>query len=64
VFYEVLAMDVIQVTGSLEHYEWLIVRWAAFLMFVWFIILVVDKHIPVRAAIKRLIEWIFPSLKL
>jgi len=55
---------VLQITESLGHYEWVIFRVVMFIIFLYVVFELLDKHIPIKAAIKRLIEWIFPSVKL
>jgi hypothetical protein len=63
VFYEVQAMDV-QMTDTLASYKYLIFNWLLFILFIAAVIELLDKHIPIKAALKRLIEWIFRNLKL
>lgn len=56
-------MDV-QITDTLIGYKWLIFNWVLFILFLLAMVELLDKRIPIKATLKRLIQWIFPSLKL
>jgi hypothetical protein len=56
-------MDV-QITDTLANYKYLIFNWLLFILFIGAVVELLDKHIPIKAAIKKVIQWIFPSLKL
>jgi hypothetical protein len=54
----------LQVTELLGHFEWVIFRVVMFIIFLYIVFDLLAKHVPIKEAFKRLIEWIFPSTKL
>jgi hypothetical protein len=54
----------LQVTESLGHYEWVIFRVVMFIIFLYIVFELLARHVPIKEAVKSLIEWIFPSTKL
>ena len=53
-----------QIIEFLKQFEWALFNVVLFILFIICLVEVLDKHIPVKAAIKKLFERIFPSIKL
>jgi hypothetical protein len=54
----------LRITELLEQWEYPLFRLVMFIIFLYCLVELLDKHIPIKAPIKKLLERIFPSIKL